>query len=90
MTVIELTEYNISDFTGYISEDYAENIGRQFYRGLVAVEGSEAVGSIIRQYKNAQEDRESFIEWFRAADRETAKSVFAAYPDISCGHDREE
>ena len=64
MKMTVLTVDNIEDYRDFIGADMAENIGRNYYRGLIAEDGSECLGGIIWQYKNAGNECESFIECF--------------------------
>ena len=54
MKIIDLNEDNIREYTSEIGEDVAENISREYYRGVVVVseDGEEMAAGIIWQYKN--------------------------------------
>ncbi len=71
MSVVELTEDNVEEYLEYLGEDVAENIGRTFYNGLIAVDedGSPKAG-IIWEFKNMRKDseRESHIVWLQAEE----------------------
>lgn len=85
MKIIDLNEDNIREYTSEIGEDVAENISREYYRGVVVVseDGEEMAAGIIWQYKNLKEqkDTESVIEWIRVRDAEAAGALFDAYSE---------
>ena len=37
MEIIELTEDNVEEYSEYLGPDKAENIGREYYRGIVVI-----------------------------------------------------
>ncbi len=86
MTIVELNEENIREYASDITEDVAENIGREFFRGIIAAadDGKDMAAGIIWQYKNLEDekqDTESVIEWIRIKDVNAAEALFAAYSE---------
>ncbi len=66
MVLIDLNEGNISLFEGMIDPDVGENIGREFYRGIVAINDErEPVGSMIWEYKNLEDKVDTGSEIFQ-------------------------
>ncbi len=82
MGVVELTEDNAEDFLDYLGLDVVENIGRTFFRGLIALDekGSPAAG-IVWEYKNVRtgSGKESHIMWLQASDEEAFNELFLKY-----------
>ena len=85
MKIIDLNEDNIREYASEIGEEVAENISREYFRGVVGVseDGEEMAAGIIWQYKNLKEqkDTESVIEWIRVRDAEAAGALFDAYSE---------
>ncbi|MCR5487614.1 MAG: hypothetical protein K6F35_08795 [Lachnospiraceae bacterium] len=69
-----ITEDNLNDFLLILPEDAAENIGRNYYRGMALRGGAGGVdAALVRELKNAEEKApsEAEITWLYAADRES-------------------
>ena len=81
MDIVLLTEDNIFDYEGFLTEDVAENIGRTYYRGLVCIDGEEPVSGMVWEYKNVikEENIESNIIWFTAGSKEASDLMFEEY-----------
>ena len=81
MRVRELTGKNIDE--NYLGKDPAENLGRAFFRGLVAEEGDGIAGALIWEYHNLEEewDTESSIRFFRVENEEAAEELMDAYTE---------
>lgn len=82
MNIIELTEDNVEEYMEYLTEDIAENIGRTFFNGLVAVDDSEMPkAGIVWEFKNmlSDTDKESKIIWLQADDEESFNELFDKY-----------
>ncbi len=63
MDIIELNADNIADYKELIDPDVAENIGREFYRGVAAGnEGDSLSGALIWEYKNLEDDADTDAE----------------------------
>lgn len=84
MELIKLTEDNITDYAAYIGEDVAENIGRIYFRGILAVEGDAPVGGMIWQLRNMQEEDNhcSNIVWLVCSDEQIAEALFGKYNEM--------
>ena len=79
MVIIELNEENIGYYQDYIGVDICENLSREFYFGLIAVNDDEIRGGIIWHYKFLAGDIKSVIEWCAAADSAAAEALFDSY-----------
>ncbi len=81
MNIRVLSPEIISQYTDYFGQDMAENIGRQYYRGLIATEGDEIKAGLVWEYRDIEQKAEnrSQIEFFRASDAEASKLIFAEY-----------
>ena len=81
-----LDENNIEDYTSYLGEDAAEDLVRNFFRGLVLLEegNEEPLGWMIWELKNptAKEQVESYIRWFYAGNSEEAGALFMRYSEM--------
>lgn len=57
MEIKALNSDNVSIYDGQLDPDVAESIGREFYRGIAAVdEADDLKGAMIWEYKNLDED----------------------------------
>ena len=85
MEIIELSQDNIEEYTGFFGEDVAENIGRMYYRGLAVNDGEKTKAGLIWEYRNldSKAENESHIEFFKTADPETADTIFARYREMA-------
>ena len=83
MRIRELSE-NYYD-AEYLGRDMVENLGRAFYRGLVAEDEDGIAGAMIWEYLNLEEewDTESAIRFFRVKNKETAEELLGAYAEIA-------
>ena len=81
MNILALDESNTRQYLDYISADMAENIGRLFYHGLIAVGDEGPVAGIIWHIRNAmsEDGRESAICWLRLDDKAAAEKLFDFY-----------
>lgn len=69
-----ITEDNLNDFLLILLEDAAENIGRNYYRGMALRGGAGGVdAALVWELKNAEEKApgEAEITWLYAEDRES-------------------
>lgn len=83
MSIIELDADNVVEYIPFMGEDMAENIQREFYRGIV-IPSDTADGiaaGMVWEYRNFEEDAdtESVIEWIRIFDMEATDTLFDAY-----------
>ncbi len=85
MRTFLINEENIDEYAQYLDEDTAENIGRIFYRAIVAEDPSvpENGGALVWRFKNMDSDKpcEAVIEWLCAETKEAAVVLLAAYKE---------
>ena len=81
MDIYELNRENIRYFSDYIGPDIAENIGREFYCGVVALDGFMLKGGMLWNYKNPRGQSVSVIEWFDLPDPEAAEALWDYYKE---------
>ncbi len=90
MDIIELDADNIEDYEDYIDQDISENIGREFYRGIVATEdGFSPLGAMVWEYKNMEEDGDTDAEIFyvNSDSVEAIEALLQEYDDQTSGED---
>ncbi len=81
MESVILSEDNIEQYSGYIPEDIAENIGRVYYNGIIVKVAEQPVAGMIwvlRNYKKKGEPT-SHIEWLVVSDKEAGNLLFSEY-----------
>lgn len=65
MEIMELNEEIVFLFRDVIGSDLAESIGREFFRGIVAVDDeNRPCGSMVWEYKNMEENKSTESEIF--------------------------
>ncbi len=82
MDITEITVDNVSDFENDIDGDILENIGRKFYKGVVAQNEGEFLGAIIwdlRYVDDIYHVTESRIDLFEVNDSEAGKNLIEYY-----------
>lgn len=90
MEIIELDADNIEDYEDYIDQDIAENIGREFYRGIVATEdGFSPSGAMVWEYKNMEEDGDTNAEIFfvNSDSEEAIEALLQEFDGQTAGED---
>ncbi|WP_034444058.1 hypothetical protein [Butyrivibrio sp. AE2032] len=90
MEIIELDADNIEDYEEYIGQDISENIGREFYRGIVASEdGFSPSGAMVWEYKNMEEDGDTNAEIFyvNSDSEEATEALLQAFDDQTSDED---
>ncbi len=90
MDVIELNVENKSDYDSILDQDVAESIGREYYRGLIAVdESSSPKGALIWEYKNLEEDEATNAEilFISSEDGEVLKALLSEFDELSSGEE---
>ena len=77
----EINEDNIDEFKDLISEDIAENIGREYFYGLASLDGDEPGAVIVWNIKNADsaEDVESEIVYFSSPQTKEGEELLDGY-----------
>lgn len=81
MYIQTLDEDNIENYTDYVTLDVAENIGRTFYRGILAIDGESPVAGMVWEVRHMMqnEDNESNIVWLRIDASEAEDPLFENY-----------
>ncbi len=81
MDIVNLDEYNIDEYNGYITPDVAENIGRTFFRGILALDEGKPVAGMIWEIRNMMGDAENIsrIIWLKADSEDAAEDLFERY-----------
>ena len=89
MKIEELNSENISDYREIIDSDVAESIGREFYHGIVAVEGAAPSGALIWEYKNLEDTADTNAEiYFAGAESDEAvKSLLNEFDELTASND---
>ncbi len=89
MEIIELNADNISDYEDIIDPDVAENIGREFYHGILAEDEGSPSGALIWEYKNLEEDADTEAEmvYIGAKSAETIKELVSEFSDQASDED---
>lgn len=84
MYIIKLDEDNIDDYVDYVTEDVAENIGRMFYRGILAAEDNTLLAGMVWEERNLMLDaeNESFITWLRIDRDDAGEALFEEYRSV--------
>ena len=85
MTIIELNEDNAGKYEDYLTPDVAENLSRQYYKGiLVQDETSEnLLAGIVFELIGVDEKTptEAAIRWLKIDDEAAAENLFASYKE---------
>ena len=84
MEIIELNMDNVSEYNSALDPDVSESIGRDFYRGIVALnQGNNPVGAMIWEYKNMEEDVDTDAEIYllNAKEEAPAKQMLDEYDE---------
>ena len=89
MEIIELNADNISDYEDIIDPDVAENIGREFYHGILAEDEGSPSGALVWEYKNLEEDADTEAEmvYIGAKSAETIKELVSEFSDQASDED---
>ena len=86
MKLLALNADNITDYEGILDQDVSESIGREYYRGIVALEDENAPkGAMIWEYKNLEEDGDTDAEicFLRSEGSEVIKSLLASFDTMA-------
>lgn len=86
MEILELNADNVTDYEDILDQDVSESIGREFYRGIVAVgDGNAPKGAMIWEYKNQEEDQDTDAEicFLRSEGSEVMKSLLSAFDTMA-------
>ena len=85
MTIIELNGAFASFYAFYLGEDMAENLAREYYRGIAVTSDDDGtlLAGIVWEYHNIKipESTESVIKWLRISDTAAAEPLFKAYTE---------
>ena len=87
--IIDINEDNLELYTSYLGEDLAENIGRSYYRALVAVDDDKPQSGMVWLVKHLDEeaDTESNIIWVRCDAKEAFDQMMEAYSERARSED---
>ncbi len=83
METVRITEDNIDEYEDIIDPDVAENIGREYFRGIAVHkdvdEDPEAV--LVWEYKNLEESRdtEAEITWCKVSNEQSGQKLLEEY-----------
>ena len=86
MEILELNADNVTDYEDILDQDISENIGREFYRGIVAVEdGNAPKGAMIWEYKDLEEDADTNAEicFLRSEGSEVIRSLLSDFETMA-------
>ncbi len=77
MEIIELTEDNVEEYSEYLGPDKAENIGREYYRGIVVINEKKVPESAaiweLLHLEDEKRDTEARVETLLASDESAAE-----------------
>ena len=83
METIRITEDNLDEYEELLPGDIAENIGREYFRGIALHKDPDeaAEAALVWEYKNFEEDKdtEAEINWIYAKNQKVGKELFAEY-----------
>jgi hypothetical protein len=87
--IIDINEDNLELYSAYLGEDLAENIGRSYYRGLVAVgdDGPQSGMVWLLKHLDQEADTESNIIWVRSEDNGAFDEMMEAYSERARSED---
>jgi hypothetical protein len=86
MEILELNADNVTDYEDILDQDVSESIGREFYRGIVAVgDGNAPKGAMIWEYKNLEENKDTDAEicFLRSEGSEVIRSLLAEFDSMA-------
>ncbi len=83
MEVLKITEYNSVDYEKFLTPDVADNIGRDYFDGLIVVEGYTPIAGMVWEHFEATEKTvdENRIIWFKSGNEKAATLLFEKYDD---------
>lgn len=85
MLIEYLSSNNLNKFRDYLDKDASENIGRVFYKGIVATEKDVPRAGIIWEILSRHDEHEgpfSRIVWMRISDDEAGRILLHYYDEI--------
>lgn len=90
MELVSLNIMNKLDYEGILDPDVSENIGREYYRGIIAVdEGSEPSAVMVWEYKNLEENNDTQAEicFMSSADEKAAEFLLSEFDEQASSND---
>ena len=83
MEIIQLNEDNVEEYSEYLTEDIAENIGRTFYHGVILLQEDAPVAGMVWEIRNMTEESatESNIVFLRVDEEEAQELLFQEYEE---------
>lgn len=85
MEMIEIDEDNVEDFSDYIDMDLQNDMDREFFQGIGAVDDDEIpLGALVYELKDSEseEDTKSRIWVLKADDIEIVSGLLSEYVDV--------
>ena len=82
MLVEYLGDHNLHKYDEYLDGDFAENIGREFYRGIVVVDDGTAGAALIWELIHLYDENKptvSRIAWGKVTDTEMGEFLMKSY-----------
>ena len=82
MELVRITENNLEELEDRIPPDVAENIGREYYRGIATADGNASESAaLIWELKNAEADENKAAEliWMSDPSGEYGEELFSEY-----------
>jgi hypothetical protein len=82
--LIEIDDDNVEEFSAFIDEDLQEQLNREFFRGIGAVDPSDTpVGALVYELKNleSEEDTKSRIRLLKAQSEEIENEILTEYAE---------
>ncbi len=83
--IVELDTDTAEQYRGYITPEAAENIGRTYFRGLIAADDDEApLAGIVWEVRHidTDEDNEANIIWLKIDHDDAASLLFDKYNEL--------
>ena len=92
METVYLSIENLYLYEDYINPDVAENIGREFFRGLVVCKGDVPCAAIVWEFLHLYDEHHptvSRISWMKISDREAGEMLMDLYTEVMDENDVE-
>ncbi|MCR5594682.1 MAG: hypothetical protein K6G12_02435 [Lachnospiraceae bacterium] len=86
MDIIVLNNENITEYEDYIAPDAAENLSREYYRGLVVCDDTEPLAALIWEliyYEDYDNDTEAKLIWIKVSDDAAYKDLLNEYSEMA-------
>ena len=85
--LIRLSPENITEYTDAIPADFLENIGREFFGGMVVISSDteETLSAAIWELRHLEDelkDNEAVIRYFTASDQDAGRMLLTEYEEL--------